>query len=97
MSSYKEEVLELYGLRKVLSPYGYYVCNVQKYLGGGGVSISAVSCRPCEHDEDIRRDEELLLSLPDDVSESEHGAARYKAYKAYEARRGTHQVSEICE
>jgi hypothetical protein len=87
MNRYKEEMLELYGVRKALSPYGYAVCNIEKRLGGGNVSINAVSCLPGEHDEDIRRDEELLLSLPDDVSEYDHGEARHKAYKA---RRETH-------
>jgi hypothetical protein len=82
MSRYKEETLELYGVRKALSPYGYYVCNIIKRLGGGDVSINAVSCLPGEHDEDMRRDEELLLSLPDDISARDHGEARHKAYKA---------------
>jgi hypothetical protein len=79
MISYKEEMLELYRIKKALSPLGYAVCRVTKSLGRGA-TIEAASCFPGEHDEDIRREEELLLSLPDDVTDSEHGAARRKAY-----------------
>jgi hypothetical protein len=79
MIRYKEEMLELYRVKKALSPLGYAVCSVTKCLGCGA-TIEAASCLPGEHDEDICREEELLLSLPDDVTDSEHGIARRKAY-----------------
>jgi hypothetical protein len=81
MISYKEEVLELYRIKKALSPLGYAVCSVRRTLGRG-VGIEAALCLPGEHDEYIRKEEELLLSLPDDINLHDHGKARQAAYKA---------------
>jgi hypothetical protein len=81
MISYKEEMLELYRIRKALSPLGYAVCRVERNLGRGA-TIEAALCVPGEHDEDIRREEDLLLSLPDDINSHDHGEARHKAYEA---------------
>jgi hypothetical protein len=75
-------MLELYNVRKALSPCGYAVCGISKRLGGGDAHISAVSCELGEHDDDIEEDIALLLSLPDDVSEEKHAAARRAAFHA---------------
>jgi hypothetical protein len=82
--SYKEEMLELCGVRKALLPHGYYVCGVVKQLGGGNITISAVPYLPERHDAYIRQDEEVLSALPDSANFYDFGKARREAWLAGE-------------
>jgi hypothetical protein len=70
MSLFKVEQQELLKIRSILSSAGYFVCNVERRLGGSKVVFNAVACAPGEHDEQIQEDIRLLESLPDDVAPS---------------------------
>jgi hypothetical protein len=76
MRQIKEEMAELYAIRRALAPFGYTVHRIDKTLGRGGAVITCGSCVPGEHDAMMDRDEMILASLPDNATELEFSDAR---------------------
>jgi hypothetical protein len=72
MSLFKVEQQELLKIKSILSSAGYFVCRIERNLGGSKVVIHAVGCAPGEYDTQIQEDIRLLESLPDDAAPSDY-------------------------